>query len=134
MMSKTFLIFLLTLFCIDFGQCNVIDYLNEEEKEKEILCENWDEGSEEKDECLEELCLGNDNRFECKALKCKLRFPISIESNNLKQNISRLRCIKRVCSSNEEQVICQNLRKCNSEKKGPLGKAAYIICVTKLFV
>merc|ERR1719351_190722 len=116
-MSKTLLIFFLTLFCIDFGQCNVIDYLNEEEKEK--------------DKCLEELCLGNDNRFECKALKCKLRFPISIESNNLKQNMSRLRCIKRVCSSNEEEVICQNLRKCNSEKKGPLGKAAYIICVTK---
>merc|ERR1711909_231067 len=118
------------------GKCNVLDYLSlsEEQEKREQICDNLEEGSEEEDNCLEEFCVGNEKRFECQALKCKTRFPISELTNNLKQNMSRLRCIKRVCSSNATQSVCQNLKKCASEKKGPLGKAAYIICISKLFL
>ena len=74
MMSKVFIILHLVIFFVRFGNGNVIDYLNEEEQEKEKPCENFEEGTEEKDKCLEELCLGNEDRFECQALKCKIRF------------------------------------------------------------
>merc|ERR1711992_84853 len=134
MVTKVYLMISLTLLSMQLGRSNVIDFLNAEEQEKEKPCENLEEGSEEKDKCLEELCSGNENRFECQALKCKLRFPISLQSNNLKQNMSRLRCVKRVCSSNKSEAICQNLEKCDSNKKEPLGEAKYIICITKLFL
>merc|ERR1712156_920041 len=120
MVTKVYLMISLTLLSVQLGRSNVIDFLNAE--------------AEEKDECLEELCAGNEKRFECQALKCKLRFPISLQTNNLKQNMSRLRCVKRVCSSNKSEAICQNLEKCDSTKKEPLGEAKYIICITKLFL
>merc|ERR1719189_1944196 len=130
-MLQIFLGLSIALAGIKSSKCNVIDYLDLTEPEN--LCDNWVEGSDKKDKCLEELCISNPKTFECQALKCKLRFPISELTNNLKQNMSRLRCIKRVCSSNRSEVVCQNLRKCDSEEKGPLGKAAYIICISKLF-
>ena len=136
MVFKISLVLFIALVCIQPGKSNVLDYINlsEDQVKREQPCENWDEESEEKNKCLEELCVGNERTFECRVLKCKTRFPISELTNNLKQNMSRLRCIKRVCSSNATQSVCQNLKKCASEKKGPLGKAAYIICISKLFL
>ena len=134
MMSKVFIILHLVIFFVRFGNGNVIDYLNEEEQEKEKPCENFEEGTEEKDKCLEELCLGNEDRFECQALKCKIRFPTSLLTNNLKQNEKRLRCIERVCSSYESELICQKIEKCAAEKKGPLGKTLYKVCIVKVLL
>lgn len=135
-MSKIYFILFIALFSIQSGRSNVIDYLSlsEEQVKREEPCENWDEGSEEKDKCLEDLCVGNERTFECRVLKCATRFPISGLTNHSKQDMSRLRCMKRVCFSNATQSVCQNLQKCESEKIGALGKAAYIICISKLFI
>merc|ERR1711963_134230 len=119
-MSKLFIILHVVLFFVRFGNGNVIDYLNEDE--------------EAKDKCLEELCVGNEDRFECQALKCKIRFPTGLLSNNLKQNEKRLRCMERVCSSHESEVICRKIEKCASEKKGPLGKTLYKVCIVKVLL
>merc|ERR1711884_72527 len=132
MMSKVFIILHLVLFFVQFGNGNVIDYLNEDEQEKEKPCENFDERY--KDKFLEELCRGNEDRFECQALKCKIRFPTSLLTNNLKQNEKRLRCIERVCSSYESELICQKIEKCAAEKKGPLGKTLYKVCIVKVLL
>ena len=134
MMSKVFIMLHLVLFFVQFGNGNVIDYLNEDEQEKEKPCEKFDEGSEAKDKCLEELCRGNEDRFECQALKCKIRFPTSLLTNNLKQNEKRLRCIERVCSSYESELICRKIEKCAAEKKGPLGKTLYKVCIVKVLL
>ena len=128
--TKTLPLILATFF-IPRIECNVVDYL--EVEESEIICANISDGSEEKDKCLEEACLENSSTFECQALRCKLRFPISELGNNLKQNMDRLRCVKRVCKNNASHNFCQNLKACDSTRKGPLGKTKFIVCAANLF-
>ena len=136
MVFKISLVLFIALVCIQPGKSNVLDYINlsEDQVKREQPCENWDEESEEKNKCLEELCVGNERTFECRVLKCKTRFPISGLTKHSKEDMSRLRCMKRVCFSNATQSVCQSLQKCEDEKKGALGKASYIICITKLFI
>ena len=82
-----------------------------------------------KEQCLQHNCLGQPFLFECQALKCKAQFP----GTELIDKAKRLRCIKRKCVLHQSHAVCQQMRVCDAMKELPLGKARFIVCITKLF-
>ena len=85
---------------------------------------------EDKEKCLLELCNAEQpEKFECRALGCKLKFPGKGVDNKKKI----LRCVKNVCKSSLGHSVCSGISECEDLRSKELGRAKYIICITKLF-
>ena len=85
---------------------------------------------EDKEKCLLELCNAEQpEKFECRALGCKLKFPGKGVDNKKKI----LRCVKNVCKSSVGHSVCTGISECEDLRSKELGRAKYIICITKLF-
>ena len=86
-----------------------------------------------KEQCIQSNCRSQPTLFECKALECKLKFPTNSENQKLKNKLQRLRCIKNLCVSNSSHLACKGIETCSALKNQVLGKAKFIVCISKLF-
>ena len=85
---------------------------------------------EVKNYCLEKVCSLKPAPFQCEAVKCKLRFPIT----TLEDKAFRYQCIQESCiSSGNNHKTCKEIEECEEIKTGARGKARFIICISKLF-
>ena len=85
---------------------------------------------EVKNYCLEKVCSLKPAPFECEAVNCKLRFPIT----TLEDKAFRYQCIQESCiSSRNNHKTCKEIEECEKIKTGARGKARFIICISKLF-
>ena len=85
---------------------------------------------EVKNYCLEKVCSLKPAPFECEAVKCKLRFPIT----TLEDKAFRYQCLQESCvSTGNNHETCKDMEECEKIKTGVRGKARFIICISKLF-
>ena len=85
-----------------------------------------------KEQCVKRNCVGKQSLFECQAMECKLKFP-STEEGDLANKLKRLRCINNICKSNPTHLACQGIENCKKLRDQPLGRAKFVVCITKLF-
>merc|ERR1711994_1061775 len=82
------------------------------------------------EKCLKKFCGINEEKFVCKALKCRTNYP----GNGIADNIQKLECIKTECKAHPYQYACRKLKECEAKKNEPfVGLFSYINCVIKLF-
>lgn len=82
-----------------------------------------------KEQCLKFNCARQTSLFECQAITCKEKFP----NPTLEHKAFRLRCVKKICKTHPTHDACQGLKKCAKLKEQPLGRARFIVCISKLF-
>lgn len=85
--------------------------------------------NEIKEQCLIFNCASQSFLFECKALSCKQNFP----NATLEHKAFRLRCIKQICPGHQSHAVCTGLEECAKLKDQPLGRAKFILCISRLF-
>ena len=82
-----------------------------------------------KEQCLKFNCATRSSLFECQALTCKEKFP----NPTLEHKAFRLKCVKKICKTHQTHDACTGLENCAKLKEQLLGRARFIVCISKLF-